>query len=108
MPTAPQRVCARCRQPAPKGRRCACRPAFEGAAKRTAGRRWRQLRAMKLRANWQCEHEGCPRLADEVDHIVPLAEGGPEFEWNNLAALCADHHRMKSATDAQRGRTRAR
>lgn len=108
MPTAPPRVCARCKQPAPKGRACQCRPAFEGAAKRTSGRKWRQLRTMKLRANWQCEHEGCPRLAAEVDHITPLAEGGPEFEWNNLASLCEDHHKQKTAADSLRGKLRAR
>ena len=64
MPTAPPRVCARCHRPAPKGGRCACRPAWEGSARRAArGRRWQQLRAAKLRANPVCEHPGCRRVS---------------------------------------------
>lgn len=108
MPSAPPRVCARCRQAAPHGRPCGCRPAFEGAAPRKAGHRWRQLRANKLHATPVCEHPDCNRLADEVDHITPLAEGGTELDWSNLASLCREHHREKTTADAARGKTRPR
>lgn len=108
MPTAPPRVCARCRQPAPKGRPCRCRPAFEGAAKRAGGRGWRELRAAKLHENPRCEHPDCVRLADEVDHITPLSAGGAELDWSNLASLCREHHREKTTADAARGKTRLR
>jgi 5-methylcytosine-specific restriction endonuclease McrA len=28
----------------------------------------------------------------EVDHIVPLRDGGQRLEWSNLQSLCLDHH----------------
>lgn len=108
MPSAPPRICARCRQPTPKNQRCPCRPAFEGATRRKAGTRWRTLRAHKLHTTPTCEHPGCPRLADEVDHITPLAEGGDEFKWSNLQSLCHAHHREKTTTDALHGKRRLR
>lgn len=108
MPTAPPRICARCRRPAPKGQPCPCRPAFEGAAPRSSGRRWRNTRAYKLRTTPICEHPGCPRLADTVDHITPLAEGGDEFNLTNLQSLCQHHHCVKTTADAARGKTRLR
>ena len=102
-------VCARCHRPAPKGGRCACLPAWEGSAQRaTRGRRWQQLRAAKLRANPVCEHPGCRRVAVIVDHVVPLGEGGAEYEWSNLASLCRPHHDEKTNAEALRGKTRAR
>lgn len=108
MPSAPPRICARCGALAQPRQPCACRPAFEGAARRKAGTRWRRLRAHKLRTTPTCDHPGCRRLADEVDHIAPLAEGGDEFDSTNLQSLCHDHHQTKTNADAMRGKTRAR
>ncbi|WP_328514757.1 HNH endonuclease [Mycolicibacterium palauense] len=107
VPTAPPRTCSRCHQPAPRGRACPCRPAFEGAAARAGGRRWRQIRDTQLREHPYCQHPDCRRLAAEVDHVVPLAEGGTDA-WANLASLCPRHHREKTARDSRRGKTRAR
>ena len=108
MPTAPPRVCARCGRPAPKGQPCQCRPAFEGSANPASTRRWRKLRAAKLRHNPICQHDRCRRPAVEVDHIQPLSQGGDRWDWANLASLCREHHIAKSVVDAQRGRTRPR
>jgi 5-methylcytosine-specific restriction endonuclease McrA len=55
-----------------------------------------------------CEHQGCHRLMYQVDHIVPLAEGGDRYDWDNYQSLCKQHHDQKTARDAQRGKTRAR
>lgn len=59
-----------------------------------------------------CEHPGCPRLMDQVDHIVPLAELTADdprrYDWDNYQSLCQPHHDTKTAQDAQRGKTRAR
>jgi len=41
-----------------------------------------------------------------VDHIVPLAEGGAEYDLANLATLCGPHHDAKTKADAARGRAR--
>lgn len=110
MPTAPPRVCARCRQPAPRGRPCECRPAWEGGHRRSArGRKWQELKTQKLRANPYCEHPDCHRVADTVDHIVPLAENqAGQYDWDNLQSLCDPHHTEKTTQDALRGKTRPR
>lgn len=55
-----------------------------------------------------CEHPHCPRLADQTDHITPLAEGGDRYDPNNMQSLCNDHHARKTVADAQRGKTRPR
>lgn len=63
------------------------------------------------RARWLMEHplcEYCRRetpqritVGVEVDHVVPLAEGGADEE-SNLQTLCLWHHRVKSSIE--RGR----
>lgn len=45
----------------------------------------------------ECSHpKPCYLLADEVDHIVPLAMGGAE-DASNLQPLCRDCHAEKTA-----------
>lgn len=49
-----------------------------------------------------CDQPG----ADQVDHVVPLSEGGADEE-HNLASIHAEPcHREKTAAEAVRGRTR--
>lgn len=64
------------------------------------------IRAAVLRANPLCIHcqrAGRVTLADEVDHIIPLAKGGTD-EFKNLQGLCRDCHARKSAGEStQRG-----
>lgn len=55
-----------------------------------------------------CQTPGCPELADTVDHVQPLAEGGQRYDWANLASLCTPHHREKTAQEGARGRARRR
>lgn len=38
-------------------------------------------------------------LADLVDHIVPITEGGAVFEESNLQALCYSCHRVKTSCE---------
>ena len=40
------------------------------------------------------------RLADELDHIVPLWQGGQDAP-HNRQGLCHDHHSAKSAAEAK-------
>lgn len=110
MPTSPPRVCSRCHQPAPHGKPCACRPAWEGGQRRSArGRRWEQTKRNQLRSQPFCQWPGCHRLAAEVDHIQPLAEDPTrQYDWTNLQSLCTPHHTEKTTQDALRGKQRLR
>lgn len=107
--TAPQ-ACPYCRQ-VYAGRRCPCRPQWQGSHSPPSTRRWRKLRALKLDANPRCEWSaGCGRPATEVDKIIPYAERPDlQFDWDNLQSLCHDHHEQKTTIeDAPRGKRRAR
>lgn len=42
-----------------------------------------------------------PRVAFDVDHLIPLEDGGPDEEWNT-GPLCRDCHTIKSALRALR------
>lgn len=111
MPSAPPRVCGRCRRPAPKGKPCPCRKPWEGSTHASSNdRQWQLVRDGYLRDHPYCEWPaGCNRLADVVDHVKPLAEGGARYDPDNLMALCQDpHHKQKTTQDALRGKTRAR
>lgn len=102
------RICARCGALVQRGATCACRPAWEGSTHPNVTKRSVRLRKAKLKANPICQVHQCNRPATEVDHVVPLAEGGPRYEWANLASLCAEHHVEKTNRDALRGKTRER
>lgn len=54
---------------------------------------------IKLRDNYTCRE--CVRVtsAIEVDHIVPLWQGGPDTD-DNLQCLCIDCHAAKTAREA--------
>jgi 5-methylcytosine-specific restriction protein A len=114
MPNAAPRVCSRCHQLAPAGQPCPCRAPWEGSPQRGArGRRWARFRLFRLRADPICQWinndgTGCRLLASVVDHVVPLAEGGAEYDWDNTQCLCRSHHQQKTTADAQRGKRRAR
>lgn len=47
----------------------------------------------------------CAGLATQVDHVVNEAAGGTHDD-SNLAAICEQCHRRKSATEAAVGRAR--
>ena len=70
---------------------------------------WRSARAAFLSAHplcRMCSARGMFVVARVVDHITPLKDGGPRFDWDNLDALCVSHHNAKTAREtAARGRT---
>jgi 5-methylcytosine-specific restriction protein A len=74
---------------------------FDSAAKRLRGRR-----AQERRARWfarfplcaDCTAEGRVSLAEELDHRVPLSQGGRDDE-SNFQGLCVAHHRSKTERD---------
>lgn len=110
MPSAPPRVCNRCKKPAPKNAPCECRPAWEGST-HIGGKDDRRMHNAVTTYRHQhpyCEWPDCHRLMYQVDHIVPLAEGGNRYDPTNMQSLCKPHHDTKTTADAQRGKTRAR
>jgi 5-methylcytosine-specific restriction protein A len=71
---------------------------------RMSSRPWARLRAQVLSANPLCVHcqrEGRVEAATEVDHVVPLWEGGSDA-LGNLAATCGPCHALKTADEARR------
>jgi 5-methylcytosine-specific restriction protein A len=61
--------------------------------------RWRKTRARFIAVYpWcvDCEAEGRRTLVEEVDHIVPIADGGDRWDWNNLRSLCSTHHSRRT------------
>ena len=46
----------------------------------------------------KCESKGRITAATEVDHVIPLHQGGTD-DFDNLQALCHDCHAEKTATE---------
>ena len=57
---------------------------------------WYRIRNAYIQAHPYCEEEGCGRLAEQVDHKVPLRAGGTN-DWANLRSLCTSCHSRKTA-----------
>lgn len=69
---------------------------------RIYGRARQERNRMVLTEEPICRH--CGRAASvEVDHIIPLSEGGAE-DRSNLQGLCRDCHGAKTAAERARGR----
>lgn len=52
---------------------------------------WKKIRAQILeRDGHRCQirGEGCTQIAQEVDHILPVALGGAWYDEDNLRASC--------------------
>lgn len=74
---------------------------------RTATQRWRRLRELVLNADplcAECRRQGRTVAAREVDHIVPVHQGGTDAR-ENLQGLCRPCHWSKTATEARDRRT---
>ena len=68
------------------------------AAARGYDRRWRKVRKAKLGRQPLCERckaRGIATPAIEVDHIVPIREGGAPYAMKNLASICRRCHLLK-------------
>jgi 5-methylcytosine-specific restriction protein A len=95
----PQQLRPRWQQLQPKHR-----PATTGNTRRLQGDTWMRLRAKVLADEPRCRpclEAGRPTLAEEVDHIQPLSEGGTH-DRVNLQGICRDCHKAK--TDEERRR----
>ena len=66
-------------------------------------KRWLVLRKRVLYEQPICAVEGCNQLSTDCDHIIPLSQGGAEFERSNAQGLCERHHALKSGGEAHGG-----
>lgn len=57
---------------------------------------WQRLRLLHLHAEPLCRDCGLP--ATQVDHVVPVAQGGAFFDDANLASQCSSCHSRKTAS----------
>ncbi|MFT0167496.1 HNH endonuclease [Paraburkholderia mimosarum] len=73
-----------------------------GATPRIRGRRWMETRKrVALDQQFTCRRCGLVWLPwrDQVDHRVPLEQGGSNDD-DNLDLLCDDCHKLKTAEEA--------
>ncbi|MGY4892370.1 UNVERIFIED_CONTAM: HNH endonuclease [Xanthomonas axonopodis] len=74
------------------------------------GRPWRRKRDSIMKRDQYlcapCRAAGRVTAAEEVDHIVPQAEGGTGAD-DNLQAICVDCHIAKTKAEAARGANRS-
>jgi 5-methylcytosine-specific restriction protein A len=120
MPTAPSRPC---REPGcgafaiPGSKHGRCRAHTTDTYRRIERRRgtakargydedWRRVRNAVLHDEpfcVVCKAVGVVQLAQDVDHVVPLAHGGARLDRANLQPLCRECHQAKtSGENAQR------
>ena len=76
-----------------------------GAAEFYHSKEWKRLRQNFLIENpfcVECRKAGKLTKATVVDHIVPIRQGGPALDENNLQSLCASCHGSKSIREGSR------
>ena len=61
---------------------------------------WARCRKQFLRRHPLCAM--CKRIASVVDHIIPRAEGGADYDPENLQSLCVSCHSKKSLKDRRK------
>lgn len=74
-----------------------------GATERTRGSKWVKIRAKWLSAHplcVMCEAKGYAKPATQLDHIIPLWQGGKDDE-SNYQSLCDECHKDKTAEEAR-------
>lgn len=67
--------------------------------------RWRKLSTIyREKHPWckRCMELGDVTLAEHVDHIIPISEGGEVFVEENLQGLCVSCHNAKTRSDEVR------
>lgn len=63
--------------------------------------RWRACRRKVLsRDRYTCKV--CLRFGNEVDHVVPIADGGSAWDMANLQTLCKSCHTRKTQRETRR------
>lgn len=65
-------------------------------------KRWKSTRKRQLFEHPLCK---CGHIAEEVDHILPLADGGDPYRFDNLQSLCRECHFAKTREENERRRS---
>ena len=72
--------------------------------RRPLTREHRAFKAHLIKEVGRCMWTGCEETRNlELDHVVPVADGG-ETDLSNLQLLCRPHHRRKGMADRKRRR----
>jgi 5-methylcytosine-specific restriction protein A len=69
---------------------------------------WYKLRQWYIQANPLCAHclaQGITQPAQDVDHIVPISQGGDNLDPDNLQSLCRPCHNRKTRAQARNTHT---
>lgn len=70
--------------------------------------RWHRTSKQHRKANplcVMCLKEGITKLAEELDHIVPIEEGGAIWDTTNHQGLCKSHHSKKTYLETHKKHT---
>lgn len=89
---------ARCADPAVYRGRCRGHSRQREAETHTnrsfyGSKRWRMLRRAVLHDQPLC---ACGEIATDVDHIVPIEDGGGKWDRSNLRGMCLACHARKT------------
>lgn len=108
MPTAPPTRC-HCGHPATRRGRCdqhQPKPWERPSIRNQKLNRWQWQKTAEdfLRHHPRCAW--CGAEATQVDHIIPVADGGALYDHANLQALCALDHDKKTKAEAATRRQR--
>lgn len=111
MPRAPKQ-CSRCSARIVGKTYCdTCQPVgWKSGASRTSTtehKAWRKVVLSNCYGRCQINGPRCTRRALEADHIIPVAEGGAEYDPANGQGACVPCHKDKTQTEAARGRQRS-
>jgi 5-methylcytosine-specific restriction enzyme A len=110
MPSAAPRWCPRCRLPHPAGTECpvgAAERRAEVDRRRPSARQrgydsdWERYRSSYLKRHPHC---ACGARAVVVDHITPVALGGPFWDPGNHRQMCGSCHASKTTTEINQRR----
>ncbi len=80
------------------------------ASERGYDHRWHKVSEMHLREFplcAECERQGRVTAATLTHHIIPIAQGGDIYDWDNLESLCELCHDVKHKNDRFKRRKRS-
>src|SRR4051812_45581642 len=65
--------------------------------------RWKRLRRIVLLEQPHCAwaEQVCWLPSVEVDHVIPIEDGGDPWDRGNLQGLCHGHHAVKSSRESR-------
>ena len=68
-------------------------------------RRWRNVRGEYIKNNplcVQCKDKGIIEEAKVCDHIIPIRQGGDQWDYCNFQSLCVSCHNKKSSSEGKK------